>query len=504
MTIAMRMLALLLVCALAVPAHAQLDDAPTSTPSVTLERAIKLYDRTDYISASVELQKILAGQTADTARGKERAEFFMGKTLYQMGFYAAAWSRFASIIQTGATHTYFAASSKWLIAILRVTPSPSVRSVMFAYRGTSVIDDPVLSTIRDEFAYQLGRELAGRDVPKSEAIDMLSKVSPSSPFGARAQLELARVKLRAKDIPGGIEAAMLAGQSPDLGIEAAHAIATWTHIHGAADQARAPLGVLAKTSAYARYQLSRAMLDGKLELPGLDRVTSQAFDAVMLPSACRARWPADVKPLARTVLAEARPVIAKLLGFEDNNELFEHVRRMAAQRPMPGTDVALAVLSDPTMRERLAWVDEINKELGMMQKLDRAWQTTQAAAEVLQELTVIQSIEMADTGLAARQRLQLLARELDVLEKVIAGASPAFALSAGPDVELGSGLAVTSELCGAGGGTAPTIAAPIKPTSGCAGCQTRESSWSFLVIAALVLAKMKRRARPRSTARRQG
>ena len=487
--------ALVLLCALAVPAFAQ------TAPSRTLERAIKLYDTQDFYAASIELQEVTSGQTGDTQANLQRAEFFQAKTLYQLGFYAASWSKLTQIIQAGDAHPYQMAVPKWIVAILRIAPNESVRGSLFSFHKTSAIDDPSLVDVRDEFAYQLGRELVGHDLPKSEVFEMFAKIPTRSPFAARAQLELARMRLRAKDIPGGLEAAVIAGRMPALTSEAAHVIATWTHIHGGSEQARAPLGELAKTSAYARYQLSRAMLDGKAELPGLDRITAETFDAVMLPSACRGRWPDDLKALARTVLAEARPALDKLLGFEDNAELFEWVRRFQAQPPAPGTDVVIAVLSDARMRERIAWVEELNKELGNLQRADRAWQTTPVAAELLQDLTVIQAVEMADAGANARQRLKLLAADLDKLDKVLADASPGFALAAGPDVPLGSGLVVTSELCRAGGGTAPTLAS-TKPTGGCAGCQTRESSWSFLVLVAVVLAKMRRRERDHQPRRR--
>src|SRR5438309_10579459 len=67
------------------------EDEPSGAggpPSKTLERAIKLYDKKDFFSASIELKKVLEGESGDDAKNKQRAEFFMGKTLYQMGLYA--------------------------------------------------------------------------------------------------------------------------------------------------------------------------------------------------------------------------------------------------------------------------------------------------------------------------------------------------------------------------------------------------------------------------------
>ena len=77
----------------------------------------------------------------------------------------------------------------------------------------------------------------------------------------------------------------------------------------------------------------------------------------------------------------------------------------------------MSVLNDKTLLKTFAWVDELNHELEMLQKSDKAWQTTQVAAEVLQELTVQQSVAAADAGKVARDRVDRLARELGALAR---------------------------------------------------------------------------------------
>src|SRR5512141_3019070 len=85
------------------------ESAASTPPSKTLERAIKLYDKKDFFSASIELKKVLDGESGDDAKNKQRAEFFMGKTLYQMGFYAGSMAYFDKIVQGGDAHTYHGA-----------------------------------------------------------------------------------------------------------------------------------------------------------------------------------------------------------------------------------------------------------------------------------------------------------------------------------------------------------------------------------------------------------
>ena len=76
----------------------------------TLERAVKLYDKKDFFSASIELKKVLDGESGDDAKNKQRGEFFMGKTLYQMGYYAGSLAYFDKIVQAGDNHTYHGAA----------------------------------------------------------------------------------------------------------------------------------------------------------------------------------------------------------------------------------------------------------------------------------------------------------------------------------------------------------------------------------------------------------
>src|SRR6476620_6104089 len=72
---------------------------PAGPPSKVLERALKLYDAEDYTNASIELNKVIEGQSGDDEANKQRAEFFMGKTLFNMKYYSASLSYFDKITQ---------------------------------------------------------------------------------------------------------------------------------------------------------------------------------------------------------------------------------------------------------------------------------------------------------------------------------------------------------------------------------------------------------------------
>src|SRR5262245_22196070 len=46
--------------------------------SKTLERGLKFYEASDYPMASIELNKVIEGQSSDDDANRQRAEFYMG------------------------------------------------------------------------------------------------------------------------------------------------------------------------------------------------------------------------------------------------------------------------------------------------------------------------------------------------------------------------------------------------------------------------------------------
>ena len=95
---------------------------PAGPPSKVLERALKLYDAEDYTNASIELNKVVEGQSGDDEANKQRAEFFMGKTLFNMKYYSASLSYFDRIVQKGPNHRYYQKTLQWLASLSRFLP----------------------------------------------------------------------------------------------------------------------------------------------------------------------------------------------------------------------------------------------------------------------------------------------------------------------------------------------------------------------------------------------
>jgi len=155
-------------------------------PSKTLQKALKLYETQDYYSASIELHKVIEGETGDSQANMQRGEFWMGKTLYHLHFYSASLSYFDRIVQKGGGHRYHAATLKWLASLSRKLPeSAGILKKIGKYNRTA-LEQPALEKVRDELFYLLGRYHYTKGNFR-DANSLFSSVAPASPFYARAK-----------------------------------------------------------------------------------------------------------------------------------------------------------------------------------------------------------------------------------------------------------------------------------------------------------------------------
>src|SRR5262245_39840386 len=161
-------------------------------PSKTLERAIKLYDKKDFYSAHIEFTKVTEKESGDDADNIKRAEFFVGKTLYQIQAYAASLAMFEKIRLEGAANTYHTAALKWFAALARVVPKDLEA---FAGYPANAFDDPSLESVRDELFYLRALGKLNRGDLANAAL-AAGKVSKQSAFSSRARLLEALVGAR--------------------------------------------------------------------------------------------------------------------------------------------------------------------------------------------------------------------------------------------------------------------------------------------------------------------
>ena len=156
--------------------------------SKTMKRAIKFYENKDYYSASIFLHKVLTGKEDDETT-KERAQFFMGKTLYHLRFYSGALSYFDRIVEKGDAHKYYKATLIWLASLQRKLPESAGILDKIGKYPISALDAPELASIRDELHFYLGRFFyrQGDRASWDKAITLFGRIEPSSKFYIRAK-----------------------------------------------------------------------------------------------------------------------------------------------------------------------------------------------------------------------------------------------------------------------------------------------------------------------------
>ena len=166
----------------------QPEAAPTGDqPSKVLERAFKLYDGEDFYSASIELNKVVEGESGDTEANKQKAEFWMGKALYNMKFYSASLSYFDRIVQKGPSHAYYNATLKWLASLSRQLPDSTGILEKIGKYNRAELDQPALEKVRDELYFLLGKFYYQKGSFK-EAVELFSTVPTTSEFYVQAKL----------------------------------------------------------------------------------------------------------------------------------------------------------------------------------------------------------------------------------------------------------------------------------------------------------------------------
>jgi len=429
------------------------DNVASGPPSKVLERAIKLYDKKDFPSASIELKKVLDGESGDDAKNKQRAEFFMGKTLYQMSFYAGSLAYFDKIVAAGDAHTYHAAALKWLAALSRVLPETSGILEKIGTYDEKALEEPSLASVKDELFFLLGRHYYRRagDGDFEKAIQLFQKVSRENEFFIKAKFFEGVTYVRKFEGKPAVEAfkeILIIGQerprqykADDIANYNELAQLQMARVFYSTQQFDTSIKYFEKLDQNSAdwteslFEASWAYFMKTLNSKALGNIhtlNAPYFENQFFPESVLLKAVIYYKYCLYDQAEEAiqdyndkyLPLSKNLKDltdkYSDNAEFYDYVRKVKANKA--GLDattqrLVMSVLNDKTLLKTFAWVDELNHELEMLQKSDKAWQTTQVAAEVLQELTVQQSVAAADAGKVARDRVSGLYSELTKLSR---------------------------------------------------------------------------------------
>ena len=424
------------------------EDVGRTPPSKTFERAIDLYKKKDYYSASIELKKVIDGETTDDDSNKQRAEFYMGKTLFQMKYYAGALNFFEKIADAGAAHGYHSATLKWLAALSEVLPETSGILDKIGSYDPAALEEPNLASVKDELLFLLGRHYykKGEDANFAKAIELFTQVNEQSPWFIKAKFfegvtyvrkyegrpageAFKRILELARERPAQYSAADLDRYEELAVLQMARvfystqdfdkAIRYYEKLEQRSDDWTASL-FEASWAYFMKTNNPKAL--GNIHTLNAPYFENEFFpESVLLKAVIYykyclydraleavSEYNEKYKPLEKNL----RDVIAK---YEDLADFYEYVQKIKGNRA--GLDdvtqrLVMSVLGDRELGKTFNWVGELDAELKMLASADKAWQTTSIAGDVSTELELRKSLAEADAGRLARERVKRLADEL--------------------------------------------------------------------------------------------
>lgn len=415
----MRWLLIIGALTISAPAHAQVP-AP---PSKTLNQGMSFYHKGDFFSASVEFYRVVHKQTNDSEDNRQRAQFFLAKTMYKLELYAVSLARFAPIVAAGAKHRYYDATLKWLAALARVLPAkPSGVMERIATYGAAAVDAPGNRPMRDELAYIMGRR-AYLKHDKVDAINLFERVARTSAWYPAAVHNKALTHVRKYDAKRALIAlkALLRAARTDPKLSRFEPLAALqiARLFYATRQFRMALKYyrrVPRTSPDwrdAQYESAWALVLGgdharalahlhTLRSPFHHREHDLAptiLQASLYLSRCRHK---EANELGQTLAPHkeirkaAKAILRRHDDSADRSRALDRVLTRSADTP--AKRLLVEALDDPEVHQARRWLTALRAELAVFARADKAWQTTAVANLALQELTLQKSLAEADLG----------------------------------------------------------------------------------------------------------
>jgi tetratricopeptide (TPR) repeat protein len=426
-------------------------------PSKTLERALKLYDADDYPMSSIELNKVIEGQSGDDEGNKQRAEFFMGKALFNLKYYSASLSYFDRIVQKGPAHRYYAKTLQWLASLSRFLPeSAGVLEKIGKYTKQD-LDQPALDPVKDELYYLLGRfhytkgnfadavslfsavPEKSEHYPKAKFFEGITYVRENKGKQASDSFKAILRKVKQYEDPDKVpkilrdfeELANLSlGRIFYTTRQYDQSIKYFERLNGPDARGGAAVDWLPSLfeASWAYF-----MKDGDSKALGnIHSINSPFFETEFYPESYilkaviyfnRCNYDRSGEAIAEfnAVYPQLKKEIDEILAKNPDNAQFYEVilkiRSGEAGLSERLQHAAEGALYDRTLQKTIDYVSELDRELKAVDKADPAWKSTAVAGNILQDLTLQKSLAANEAGQLARQRLQRLSTEIQDLVK---------------------------------------------------------------------------------------
>ncbi len=428
--------------------------AKLGKPSKRLAGALESFDKKKYEDAAMSFERVVAGKSRDGRGNRQRAQFLLGQSLYELGYYQSALTVFDEISAQGPAHRYFGDTLEWLGALASKLPESSGIIEKVGRYGIGALgqfkdDNPGMY---NQLLYLMGRHLYAQATFR-QAIDVFQEVSVDSPQYAYAKffegisfvrMRQARPAIAAfRSILTAIDEGEVKGVDEDR-MENLAWISLARVYYTAANQGGKIDGTLLGQSVESWTKVEQASeywLDSLFEsswaffladeysraLGNVHTLYSPYFDNAFYPEAlvlkavtffvnCQVdNAEATVSKFHDRYDPVKRELDAVLAKHQDNADFFEFLKKVRANeaelsprvRPIVST-----ALSDRTVLQHLEYVDILDREEVQLSKANDAFQSSPVGEKILEDVALAKAFAVDSAGDLARGRYQRLIREL--------------------------------------------------------------------------------------------
>ena len=428
--------------------------AKLGKPSKRFAEASSAFESKNYEQAAMGFQRVAAGKSKDGRGNRQKAQFMLGQTLYQMGYYQSALTVFDEISQQGPAHLFFGDTLEWLGKLASKLPESSGIIETVGRYGIGALEEfkEKDAALYNQLLYLMGRHLYAQ-ANFRQAIDLFQEVDPSSAQYTYAKFfeGIAFIRMRQarpaiasfRSILDVVDSGDAKGVDEDRMTNLAW-ISLARVYYTAANQGEDIDGTLLGQSVESWNKVAQASeywLDALFEsswaffladeysrsLGNVHTLFSPYFENSFYPEAlvlkavtffvnCQVdnadATVAQFHDRYDPVKAELDAVLAK---HQDNADFFEFLKQVQAGqtelsprvRPIMAT-----TLSDRTVLQHLEYVSILDKEEERLSKSSGEFQGSSVGEKILEDISLAKAFAVDQAGDLARGRYKRLIREL--------------------------------------------------------------------------------------------
>lgn len=413
-----------------------------------LNEGVAYYEADDFESASIFFWRVVNEQDISADGLRPRATFELAKTLVKMRLLQGALIFFDEIIAAGPTHPYFEASAPWVLVIARRLPG-DIEMLRRVAAFADVYPDRIEEKYRDEMAFMLGQHFYNVG-ELDRALRYLGFVTEVSSYYPRATFLAAITHVRQYEAQPAVDDLIelmryieeSRGRDEDLrqlSQLARLSMARTFYSTGEYDKAIEYYGDIPQRSEFwleALFESSWAYFQTdqyNRALGNLHSLNSPFFNDEYYPEApilqaviffynCRFDEVRLALEEFQYVYEPLREQLEALFEeLETNIDFYAFLQESGEQsgrRFDPRLQqIVNAALSDNSIRNALAFIEELDEELEYIETADPGWSNSDLGHFLLQEILATRDFSVGDAGQLVRNRMQSILDDLRSKER---------------------------------------------------------------------------------------